>query len=367
MFKDLSRRTFLGASASSLALAGVGLPSRAFAQNLPAPGDEQELYRLAKAEGGLQWYQTNALTPMQAVVNEFEKKYPGVKVTITRLTGPAQYARFVQESGAGRHIADVLLMGDYPLMRSLIAENHIASWRVPMRDRFADEFVMGSEAYCAQVNEIALVYNKDMLKPEEVDILRNDWSGVLDPRFKGRFTASTMRCGGCYIPVHMFLDPKFKDRYGPEFLKKVAAQKPAVFSDFQVIIDRVVAGERDFSFWSGAGAAYSRWVSGEPIRWLYANPTPVWANEWQSISKYAQHPAASRLFVNWWTSEDGARALQQHYGASTTMKDVPDMRKSSSEPWFKPVRDSYRPDWARWEKNFEPDMNLWVNTLTGKA
>lgn len=366
MKDSVSRRAFLGGSAG-LVLGASALGSKAFAQSLPAPEDEKELYRLAQKEGGIQWYQTNALAPMQAVVSEFEKQYPGVPVTITRLTGPAQYARFVQESTAGKYIADVLLMGDYPLMKSLISEGHIASWRVPTRDRFADEFVMGSEAYCAQVNEIALIYRDGGLKPEEVELLRADWSNVLDPRFKGRFTASTMRCGGCYIPVHMFLDPKFSNKYGPEFLKKAAAQQPAVFSDFQVIIDRVVAGERDFSFWSGAGAAYSRWEKGEPIRWLYSNPTPVWANEWQSISKYSTRPAGARLFVNWWTSEAGGKALQKHYGSTTTMRDLPDTRKSSAQEWFKPVKDSYQPDWARWEANFDKDMNQWINNLTGKG
>lgn len=363
----LGRRTFLRTSAATVALTALGQNLAAMAEDMPPADDEEALYKLAQAEGGLTWYQTNPLAPMELVAAEFTKKYPEIPVSVTRLAGPAQYARFVQEVAAGQHIADNLLMGDFSLMNALIDDGHMASWRTPTHDRLPAGFTLGNEAFCVQTNEIALIYNQDRLTEEEIELLRADWANVLDPRFTQRFTASTMRCGGCYVPVHMFLSPQYGERYGWNFLEGVGRQKPAVYSDFQVIIDRVVAGERDFSFWSGSGAAYARWDSGQPIRWLFANPTPVWANDWMGVSRYAPHPASARLFANWWASEDGAYALQNIYGASTVLQGFPDQRKMANETWFKPPVDSFAPDWQRWAQNFDSDMTRWIDILTKNA
>jgi iron(III) transport system substrate-binding protein len=358
--KKISRRFFAGAAlATALAFAAPCFAQ----QQMPDPKDEAELYRLAKAEGELNWYQTSPLPPMQAVAGAFQKKYPGIKVQVLRLLGPQQYARFMQETEAKQHIADSLFMGDFPSMQKLINAGHIAEWKVPTRDRVPDDFAVGNFAYAPIITDIAIIYNVNKLTPEEVEILRAGWEGVLDPRFKGRFTVSTQKCGGCYAPLHMFLDPKFKDKFGPEFVKKIAAQKPAIFSDFQVIIDRVVAGEKDFAFWSAGASAIERFERGQPIRWVQPSPTPAWGNSWQGVSKYAPHPAAARLFQNWIMSEDGARAMQDLYGSVTTLKDYPDTRAITKQPWYKPMKEEYRMDWARWEQNFNKDMDFYINSL----
>src|SRR5690606_7739923 len=108
-----------------------------------------------------------------------------------------------------------------------------------------------------------------------------------DPRFKGRFASTTMKCGACYAGVHMFLDPKLEDEYGEKFLRAVAAQEPAVYSEILVALDRVIAGEHDFTFWTWEGGALSKWAQGAPIRWVHPNPTPSFSNSWQAVSAYA--------------------------------------------------------------------------------
>jgi iron(III) transport system substrate-binding protein len=354
-------RAMLAAAALALGLgvAGPVVAPAALAQTYPAPTDEAKLYELAKKEGQIVWYEAAPIEPMQQLVNKFSKRYPGIEVQLLRITGPQQYQRFMQETEAKQHIADLLLLSDLPLMRDLIERGHIASWKVPTFDRIPDAFKVGDHAFAPYTTDIAIVYNTNKVTPEEAKILESSWKGVLDPRFKGRFAIVKRKCGTCYAAVHMFLDEKFKAEYGEPFLKAVAAQKPLIYSDNPIALDRIVAGERDFVFWLWEAIAVTKWQQGAPIRWVRPTPTPEFGNSWQAISKHAPHPHAARLMQNWLMSEEGTIALQEAYGSATTLSGVPDTRAVTKEPWYKPIAQRYDMDWARWEKNYESDMTLW--------
>jgi ABC-type Fe3+ transport system substrate-binding protein len=296
---------------------------------------------------------------MQELTKRFNARYPGIAVQLLRITGPQQYQRFMQETEAKQHIADLLFLSDQPLLQDLIKRNHLAEWKVPTHDRIPEAFRAGSFAYSPYTTDIAIVYNTNKVTPEEVKILESSWKGVLDPRFKGRFALVKRKCGACYAGVHMFTDPKFANEYGVKFLRDVAAQKPLVYSDNPIALDRIIAGERDFVFWLWEAIAVTKWQQGAPVRWVRPSPTPEWGNSWNAVSKYAPHPNAARLLQIWLTSDEGAIALQDVYGSATTLRGVPDTRKVTKEAWYKPIKQRYDMDWDRWGKNYELDMNLW--------
>ncbi|MFM9887095.1 MAG: ABC transporter substrate-binding protein [Burkholderiales bacterium] len=327
------------------------------------PQDEAKLYEAAKKEGKLVWYESAPLEAMKAVAAEFEKKYPGVKVEILRIVGVQQYQRFMQEVQAKQHAADVLHISDYPSMEELIREGHIAEWRVPTHDRIPQQYRMQSHSYANYTTDNAIIYNVNKLSAEEVKLLASSWKAVLDPRFKGRFAVTSMKCGACYAGIHMFLDPKLSKEFGPDFLTKIAEQKPAVYGEVLVGLDRVIAGEHDFTFWTWEGIAITHWQKGAPIRWIRPAPTPEFGNSWQAVSKYAPRPHAARLFQNWSMSEEGTIALQLKYGSRTVLTGVADQRPVTKEAWYQTLRQPYDVDFKRWAANYNKDMDLWIKTL----
>ena len=161
----------------------------------------------------------------------------------------------------------------------------------------------------------------------------------------------------------MFLDPKYAKVFGPEFIKAVGAQKPVVYSEGQVTVDRVVAGEHDFVYWTGEATASLKWSQGAPIRWVHPDPSPEWGLSWYGISKYAPHPNVARLFLNWIMSEEGALLLQR-LGWKASLEGVKDTRKMATEPWYDPVKTRYDVDFERWEKNYNKDMDFWIKAMT---
>lgn len=337
------------------ALLGTG----ALAADFPDPSDEAALYEEAKKEGTIVWYQTGPAEAFDAIAAEFEKKYPGIRVQQQRASGTAGTRRFMQETEAGQYLADNLNMSDREGLAEMIRLGYMAEWRVPTADRLPEEAKMGDYAFSPVVTVTAIIYNKNKVTPEEVKLLETGWKGILDPRFKGRFTITNSNTGASYGPLNLFFAPEYKDEFGEQFLRDVVANQPVLYTDNVVAFDRVIAGEQDIQFWGWEALGISKWEDGAPIRWVYPKPTPAYHNNWMTISKFAPHPHAARLFQNWLMSEDGARAIEQHYGAKAVLEGHKDTRSFAAEEWLRPPVEYYSLDMKRWSEEFDASLALW--------
>ena len=360
------RRVHLVVALIAVGLAAALLPAAVrsqTAQNLPGPSEEDKLYEGARKEGSLTWYGGAPLAPMQGMADSFTAKYPGVKVQIIRIVGVAQYQRYLQETQARQYIADVLHIGDQPSMVDLVERGDIVDWKVPTLGRVPADARIRTHAYASYIIDGAIGYNPNKVSAEEAAMLGRDWNGLLDPRFKGRIATTSQRSGGQQAAIQLFLDPKFKDRYGLAYLKALAAQRPAVYNDVQVPVDRVIAGEHDIALWPSEGTMHVKWQQGAPIRWVHPRPTVAYGNTWFGISKHAPHPYASRLFLNWAMSEDGAKAVMAKYGGIPTLQGVVDDRPVTRQSWYQPIVEKYTIDWARWVVNTDKDFSTWLALL----
>lgn len=358
----MNRREVLmstAAAATTFALGG----RKAAAQTFPDPSDTAKLYDAAKKEGSLVWYGGAPLEPMLAMADDFMAKYPGVKVELQRFVGVAQYQRFMQETNAKQYIVDVLHVGDYPSMVDLVDRDFVANWKVPSYDRIPEDSRIKTHSYTAYIIDSALAYNNTKVTPEEVKLL-STWKGLLDPRFKNRIATSEQLSGGAIGTIQMFLSPRFKDEYGLPFLKALAAQRPRIYNDVTIPVDRVVAGEQHINIFPSEGNLSGPYLKGAPIRWLHPTPTSAFGNTWFAVSKFSQHPNAARLFVNWIMGEDGARSVEDKYNGIPVLKGFPDTRKVTKEPWYNPIGERMTPDWVAWARgDAEKDFNMWIKLI----
>ena len=345
------------------ALAATLIACGAFAQNFPT--DQAALYEKAKAERKVTFYMGSPADPMKRFIASFESHYPGVKVEFVRLVGAQLSQRFMQEFNARQYIADVVLISDLPALREMVKLGSIAKWKVPTDAKFESQYKFEGAAYAPYLTNISLVYNKNKLTRDEINLLRTGgWNAVTDPRFRGRFAASPLACGICYAGVQMFLATP---GYGEAFLKKVADNKPVVFASTVVGLDRVIAGEVGFIFWSFENAALPAWQAGAPIEWIHPEPTAAYANSWLGLAERGPAPHAARLFVNWVLSEEGAKSIQEDMGAMSTISGVPDRREVTKQPWYHRIAKKYPVDFERWDVKYDADMKIWQDILAGRA
>ena len=331
----------------------------------PLPADQAALYEKAKVEKKVTFYMGSPADPMKRFIGAFEKRYPGVTVEFVRLVGTQLSQRFMQEYNAKQYIADIVLIADMPALREMVRLGAIAKWKVPSDARFEAQYKFEGAAYAPYLTNMSLVYNKNKLNAEEIKLLRSGgWNAVTDPRFRGRFAASPIACGICYAGVQMFLATP---GYGEAFLKKVADNKPVVFASTVVGLDRVIAGEVGFIFWSFENAALPAFQSGAPIEWIHPEPTAALPNSWLGLAERGPAPNGARLFMNWFLSEEGARSVQEELGAQSTISGVPDRRAVTKQPWYNRISKKYTVDFERWDAKYDSEMKIWQDILAGRA
>ena len=177
---------------------------------------ETILIQGAKREGQVVFY--NSHTWFKAVAQEFEKKYPFIKVAEWRADGADVMKRVIEESQAGRFLADVVesTAGN---IGGIHANGLLQEHRSPEL-RFFDDDVMkkgkGGVYYWAdRETYISLGFNTNHIPAAEAPKRLND---LLDPKWKGKMSlaggATAARWVGAVIEIA-----------GKEFIEKLAGQE----------------------------------------------------------------------------------------------------------------------------------------------
>ena len=101
------------------------------------------------------------------------------------------------------------------------------------------------------------------------------------------------------------------DARGMEYLKALSAQRIVnIEASSRAILDQVIAGEYPLGLMMFNHHTVISAQRGAPSDWIRMEPVPV-AFDAVGILKDAPHPNAARLLVEFLTSEDGQKVLQQ--------------------------------------------------------
>jgi len=183
--------TGIAASAAIMALAAFALATSVSSANAQTPGTagSSELVAAANREGRLVVYSVTSSVP--ALLEDFQRLYPGIKLDYVALDTTPLYDRVVSESKAGV-TADVLWSSAMDLQVKLVNDGYAARYESPEARAIPAWANWRNEAFGTTFEPVGFVYNKTLLKPSEVPQTR---AGLLDmlakdpSRLKGRITA----------------------------------------------------------------------------------------------------------------------------------------------------------------------------------
>ena len=71
----------------------------------------------------------------------------------------------------------------------------------------------------------------------------------------------------------------------------------------------------------------------------------------------------ARLFLNWLMGDKGQIAMERLYGSKGTLEGIVDQRPYIRDAWYYEPAEIYPVDWARWDKDYHRDMDLWTGIL----
>ena len=158
-----------------------------FGADLPLP--YAKIVEQAEQEGKVIVYSVTSAVP--ALLEDFQRLYPKVKLEYVSLdTGPL-YERVIKES-AGGTTADVVWSSAMDLQVKLVAEGYAMTYRSPEAGKLPTWAVWRDQAYGTTFEPIGFVYNKNLIDASEVPQTRAELMQLLlsqPSRFKDKITA----------------------------------------------------------------------------------------------------------------------------------------------------------------------------------
>jgi iron(III) transport system substrate-binding protein len=278
-------------------LGALSFPGLAAAQSAPDP----KLVEGAKKEGQLVYYTTMTLDQSKATVDQFEKKYPFIKVTLFRTGGGPLLNKILTESRGGRHDWDVVV-GRGEMVLPLVQRKLLASYRTP-EAKAIDEKLVDKEGFWTAyyVNSYVLGWNTNVVRRQDVP---KTYEALLNPKWKGGLISLDTEAYGMLEGL--------KGVWGKEktldYFRKLAAQDPVLKRGNTERVQLAVAGE--YALIIAYNQTIQRMTSkGAPIDWLPIEPVVTQVNP-VMIGAKAPHPNAARLFNDYVLSKEGQEQLR---------------------------------------------------------
>lgn len=299
------RRVVITLAAMTLAvsLAACGRPSTQFTM----PSSTDELVKEARAEGTFTMYSSLDASVNKQLLDEFSKKY-GIKGNSIFLTVAQSQVRFGSEAGSGKPGADLMLGAGFEA--SFLDDAAKKTWLQPVADwklpGDAAQFPAQSlkQTYASlDATPMVAVYNPKSLS----GAVPASWTDLADPRFKGKLILANPRGSQVYVQEWA----RLMEAYGPDFLRKVAANGPIAWvPNMNAAVQAVAAGQGVVGMPVVGSEVASLKAKGADVESL---PLPdTTGTEMKLVLTtpgMSAHPASARLFADWLMSKDGSKSL----------------------------------------------------------
>ncbi len=317
----------------------------------PAQAADQAMIDAARKEGEINWYTTQIVNQfVRPAISAFEKKY-GVKVNYFRGNATDIAMKVAAESKGGRVMADVVDGTATSVM--LRREGHVMQW-VP-ENKFEKQFV-DPEGYWIASNFYVLTpgINTEMVKKGQEP---RSYADLLDPKWKGKMlwnATSSASAGAGFVGTVLLGMGEDK---GMDYLRALTKQNVvSVASSGRQVLDQVIAGEYPVALQIFNNHAVISAKQGAPVTWVPLD-TSLAVIATISVIKSTPKPNASKLFVEFVTSEEGQKLLA-------------DAGELPVHPNVKPMDPTLRPDDGKFKAIFispeqlEQSMPRWSKTFS---
>ena len=290
---------------TSLLCALVTLASSAGAQSWE--DKLKKIYPAAKAEGKV-IFNSRRISEVggKQGVAQFKKRYPGIDIIFTGISGSKLPARIMLEAKAGSISVDAFRSD--PSRASPLADkglllqiNPASLGNLPFKTYFKNSFYKVSD----QISNFA--YNTALLKAADRP---KSFEDLLKPRFKRKLILDAR--GG---QISHLLSEKIwgEDKFW-KFVKGLKAQKPIWTARNSTAMAKLTSGEGFISTASYV-AIQTLKKKGAPVEFLFLSPS-LSQTRGIGIIKGGKHPNAAKLLLGWLLSPEGLKA-RDRYAVST--------------------------------------------------
>lgn len=252
------------------------------------------LYPAARAEGQLELYGGGPAANYEALAREFERQFPGIRVSITGGFSNVLNQRIETQLGTGHLEADLAIFQTVQDFIGWKRRGLLAQFRPPGFDAIHPAFRDPDGTWLAlQASPLLYAFNTQGVKPEDVPRSALDF---LHPRFRGKVIAVYPQDDDAAL----YLFDTLVERHGWPWMEQFMANEPVFVQGHLGVARAVAAGTALVTFDATVSTVGAQKAAGLPIE--FATPTddpiPVFTVN-AAIFRDAPHPAAARLYLSW--------------------------------------------------------------------
>ena len=260
-----------------------------------------DLLPAAKKEGEVNLYLSTNLTDANGLIALFKQKYPFINVNLFRADNEKLLSRILTESSAGKFNGDVILISSFEVR--VLMQKKLLQTYVSQQSQYYPEGFFDRDGFWTSVYSIprVIAYNTKLVR---TDAAPKTFDDLLQPKWKGSLGLSD----SAFLWYTGFLK-FYGEEKGRDFMKKLAAQKPAFRDSETVITQLLAAGEFPLGLtYSHQAATMKR--RGAPVDWVRTMQPIVTGLKPIALSAKAAHPNAGKLFIDVVLSREGQELIR---------------------------------------------------------
>lgn len=311
----------------------------------------------AKAEGAFTLYSTDPEQGQVKLLAAFNKVFPEIKTSYVRLQAGALYAKVLSERQANSYLVDVIQISDMGMILDFTRKGGFRQYVSPEMAHFPKEAKSEPEGFWTWGSVImgGIAYNPNNVSAADAP---KKWEDLLDPKWKDAINVKVSNSGLQHGVWYML-----KPILGMEYFKKFGEQKPRAFDSYVQQYGRLVDGQDKIIM----GAQYSGYIEfkakGAPLAFVFPETGVPAVPETYGIVDKAPHPNAAELFMDWFLSPPGQKALAEALLLHSPRKDVAPPGGADTVPLDK-MKLLSPADWNEFEKDRPSFAREW-NRIVG--
>ena len=222
----------------------IGTATSGFAQTIDALTISQ-IQKQAEVEGHLVVYSVLSNKAAQPLIDGFKSLYPGIQVEYDGEGGSTEnYDRFIAESKSKKPTADVMWSSAMDLQMKLVVDGYAAKYfsaeskNIPKWANYKDI------AWGTTYEPVVMVYNKQLLKPEEVPTDHTSFAQLLSSnqeKFKGKVTSFDLEKSG--VGYMFAVQDQIQNPRWAELQRSLGSSKPFLAAGTGEMLKRINSGE----------------------------------------------------------------------------------------------------------------------------
>lgn len=279
----------------------------------------------SEIEGTVSFYTSQPETDATALVEEFNKLYPDVKVNTFRSGTEEVVGKILAENEAKDVQADVLLVADEVTFENLKSQDLLEAYESPELKNIPEQYVDEDKMYVGtKIMATVLAYNTDLVEEAPAS-----WADLTDAKTKGlTIMPSPLYSGAAAYNLGIFTRT---DDLGWGFYESLKSNGVTVGQGNGTALQGIQSGDQSYAIIVDYLVTNAK-KDGSPIELVYPQEGVPVITEPIALMKDAEDPEAAQAFIDFVLSKEGQElAASLGYAPIRTDVEAPNGLKSVSE------------------------------------